>query len=89
MIIGPLGAVLRVEPQQEGTTVAWSRSHPQGTRGAPRATVKLPPELEMVWSVHTLGYIPALPCAHLHSETLQLDNEGDPRRVTLSWDAAA
>jgi len=32
VIIGPLGAVLRVEPQQEGTTVAWSRSHPQGTR---------------------------------------------------------
>ncbi len=52
----------------------------------PRATVKLQPELEMV---HTLGYIPALPCAHLHSEALQLANEGDPRRVTLSWDAAA
>lgn len=55
----------------------------------PRAIVKLPPELEMVRSVHTLGYIPALPCAHLHSEALQLANEGDPRRVTLSWDAAA
>lgn len=58
----------------------------------PRATVKLQPELSWCrWraSVHTLGVILALPCAHLHSEELQLANEGDPRRVTLSWDAAA